>query len=314
MGMQFGDLAARVATDKQVSGDELADLRRLGWSDGRIGREEAEQLFGINCQLTERSREWADFFVEAIGEFVINGTAPRGYVSDEEGDWLIGSLDRDGRLESMAELELLVHVMERAENTPEKLKRYALAQIETAVLTGIGPTRDGGELSDTHITPAECRLVRRTIYACGGFDPAAVSRFDAEMLFRLKDSTLHEANAPEWKDLFVKGVGNYLMGLTRPDAQLSHERMKELDAFMDDHSVCLGGFFGAMAKSTPHLANNFGRLFGPKAAAPDNFARMAAGEAVTGDEKDWLDKEIAANGRVDELDQALLDFISAELG
>ena len=68
-----------------------------------------------------------------------------------------------------------------------------------------------------------------------------------------------------------------------------------------------------MAKSTPHVANSFGRVFGRKAGEPDNFARMAAGEAVTEDEKDWLDKEIAANGRIDELDQALLDFISAEL-
>ena len=44
--------------------------------------------------------------------------------------------------------------------------------------------------SSPHITAAECRILRRVIFASGGYGPAAVSRYDAEMLFRLKDETL----------------------------------------------------------------------------------------------------------------------------
>ena len=32
------------------------------------------------------------------------------------------------------------------------------------------------------------------------------------MLFRLKDATLYDVNAPEWDRLFVQGVGSYLLG------------------------------------------------------------------------------------------------------
>jgi AcrR family transcriptional regulator len=314
MSIQFSELAAHVAADGRVSDAEIANLRQLGWSNGKITRDEAEAIFELNRQLAERSPEWVDFFVEAIGEFVLNGTEPRGYVSDEEAGWLIGALDKDGRLESMAELELLVRVMERAQNVPDKLKQYTLGQIEKAVLTGTGPTRDGGELSDTHITSAECKLVRRVIFASGGYGPASVSRYDAEMLFRLKDATLDEANAPEWKDLFVKGVGNYLLGFARPNAQLSRERKLELEHFVADNSVHLGRFFGQMAKSAPQLRSTFGELLGKKADEPGDFDRMAAGEAITDDERRWLDSEIEANGKTDELDQALLDFVAAELG
>ena len=47
-------------------------------------------------------------------------------------------------LDSLTELELLVKVLEKAIDVPEQLNAYALDQIEQAVLTGEGPTRDGG--------------------------------------------------------------------------------------------------------------------------------------------------------------------------
>ena len=39
---------------------------------------------------------------------------------------------------------------------------------------------------------------------------------------------------------------------------------------------------------------------------------MQADAEVTGSESDWLDRQIALNGKVDAYDQALLDFIAEE--
>ena len=64
MSIQFSELAAHVAADGQVSDAEIANLRRLGWSNGKITRDEAEAIFELNRQLAERSPEWVDFFVE----------------------------------------------------------------------------------------------------------------------------------------------------------------------------------------------------------------------------------------------------------
>lgn len=313
MSVHFGKLAERVAADGFVSADEILELRQLGWGDGKIFQEEAQAIVAINHQIREPSDKWIDFFVEAISDFIRNGTEPRGYVSESEAAWLIAALDQDGKLETLAELELLINVLERAQNVPETLKHYALQQIEAAVLVGTGPTRCCGELSDTHITTAECNLTRRIIFSSGGHGPAAVSRFEAEMLFRLKDATLGCDNAPEWKHLFVDGVANYLQGFTAANAQLDHGRMKELEAFIANDSVNVGRFFSRMVKAAPKVHNHFGKSFGKKPANSGFAAREAAGNLVTENEKNWLDGMIAADGEVDALEQALLDVLAKDV-
>ncbi|MFU7527043.1 hypothetical protein [Qipengyuania sp. ASV99] len=313
MTTHFAEIAQRVAADGEVTAQDVLALRGEGWGDGIITREEAEALFAINHALTERGEEWCDFFVEAIGEFVLNGTLPRLQCNDEEAEWLISQIDADGAVESMAELEAMVRILERAENTPDRLKNYVLAQIEREVLSGTGPTRCGGELSATHISAAECRIIRRVIFASGGHGPAAVTRYDAEMLFRLKDETLPEENAAEWGDLFVDGVANFLKGFALQNAQLEHGRARELQAFIADNRANVGRFFGQMAREVPHVRNHLGKVFGKKQASGSGYeALAAAGEAVTDYESEWLDAMINADGEVDDLERRLLARIIDE--
>lgn len=312
MTTHFIEIAQRAAADGQIAADELLALRRQGWGDGIITRAEAEALFALNGSLKERSEEWCDFFVEAVGEFVLNGTEPRLQCNDEEAQWLIDQIDADGAVESMVELEAMVRIIERAENTPDRLKDYVLAAVERAVLDGTGPTRCGGDLSATHITAAECRIVRRVIFASGGHGPAAVTRYDAELLFRLKDETLAEENAPEWDELFIDGVANFLKGFVMPHAQVSHARKLELQAFVADNRANVGRFMGRVAKEAPNVMNHFGKVFGKKQPGTDYAALAAAGEEVTDYENDWLEAMIDTDGEVDELESRLIARLASE--
>ncbi|BDW81001.1 hypothetical protein MACH24_04390 [Erythrobacter sp. Dej080120_24] len=312
MTTHFTELAQRAAADGQVTSQEVLALRRQGWGDGIIVREEAEALFALNNALDVRDEEWCDFFVEAIGEFVLNGTPPRLQCDDEEAEWLIAQVDHDGKLESMVELETIVRIIERAENVPVVLKNYVLEQVEREVLTGVGPTRCGGELSASHITSAEAQILRRVVFASGGHGPAAVTRFDAEMLFRLKDETLADENAPEWDELFLDGVSNYLKGFALQNAQLDHDRAKELQAFIADSRPNVGRFMGKMARELPQARNHFGKVFGKRDTAPSYTEQAIAGEAMTDHEQEWLDKMIGVDGEVDDLERRLLARIIEE--
>lgn len=315
MTTQFIDIAKRAAADGQITADELLALRREGWGDGIITREEAEALFAVNTALRDRSTEWCDFFVEAIGEFVLNGTPPRLQCSLEEAEWLIAQIDHDGVVESVVELETMVRIIERAENVPDRLKNYVLEQIEREVLTGTGPTRCGGELSATHISAAECRIIRRVIFASGGCAPAAVSRFEAEMLFRLKDATLAEENAAEWDDLFIDGVANFMKGFILPNAQLARERTLELEAFVADNQANVGRFMGRVIRELPNVGNHFGKVFGKKQPKPEHTyieALAIEGEKVTDYESEWLDSMVQADGEVDELESRLIARLAEE--
>jgi hypothetical protein len=309
MSIHFRDLAGQVAADGTISPDEILILRRAGWSDGRIDADEAEAIFTVNDRIGEHDAAWADFFVEALVEFVVNGAEPLGYVDEAKADWLMARIDRDGRLESVAELELLAKLFERATGVPERLRAYTIAQIETAVLTGEGPTRRGA-LDKTGINDAEALLLRRLIFAPASDRPAGASRAEAELLFRLKDATLGAANGPEWKRLFVQGVGNYLMAYTSYEP-LSRERAADLEEFMARPGDGVGRFFARMAHF--ELQSGFTGVFGRRPAR-DREAEAAAARKVTDGERSWLDGRIDADHEVDPYEQALMDFLAEEGG
>ncbi len=311
MSFEFAEIARHAAADRSITSQEVRALRGAGWADGRMSREEAEIVFATEHAIENPSREWSDFFVEAIQNFVLNGSDPRGFASAEEAKWLIGQVELDGKVCSMTELELLVRIIERAHNVPETLKTFVLRVLEREVLEGVGPTRCGGELSDTHISQAECRILRRVVFGQASDRPAAVSRREAEVLFRIKNAVAGQDNAPEFEKLFVQSVGNYLMGFAHSNGQISHERMLDLEAFVAGNKASIGRFMGSMAKTAP---NAFGVVFGKKDEGPSRSEQVAAEAEVNGMEQAWLDQQIAESGEVDAYDKALLEFIAEETG
>src|SRR5690349_8562356 len=136
MTMHFADVARQAAADGAISAEEILALRRAGWANGVMEPDEVEAIFALNDALAEPTAEWSDFFVEALGEYLVNGTDPKGYVTEENAAWLIARIDADGALDNLTELELLMRVLERGVNVPKRLKDYVLAQIERTVLTG----------------------------------------------------------------------------------------------------------------------------------------------------------------------------------
>lgn len=311
MSMQFRDIAAHAAADGVIGAEEILALRQAGWANGRIEPEEAESLFMANEHLTAPSREWGQFFVEALSTFVVHTVEPRGYIDQAMADELIDRIDRDGRVESLAELELLVKVLEIAQSAPANLKAYALKQIEAAVLHGDGPTRDGA-LDAKGINDSECTLLRRMIFAAGGDRPAAVSKAEAELLFRIKDATLYETNAPEFGRLFVQGAANYLLGFETPEP-LSIERARELEAFMNSAGSGIGGFLKRMMQSDVDASAGtaFGSLLDISPAA-DGAEEQAP--ALSQTEELWLLDLIDADEEIDDMEKALLAFIAEETG
>jgi hypothetical protein len=305
------DLTSQVKARGVITAEDVLAIRHIVWPDGKIDPTEADAIFDLNGALKRAPREWVDFFVEAIGTYVVDQQAPVGYVDEAKADWLIARIDSDGRVDSLGELELLVKILEDATNTPETLKAYALKQIEQIVMTGSGPTRDGGALDPGTINAAEVKLLRRLLFAQASDGPATISTAEADMLFRLKDATLHAANAPEWATFFVQAVGNHLMAHSdyRP---LSRDRAAQLDAFMNDTHVSIGGFFGRMLKAGP--MSGFQSLFGAKAKRPSHDEAVAADRAIDADEVAWLKREVDADHTLDPIEKKLLAFIAEESG
>lgn len=308
MSDAFADLVASLQTTGALTANDTLAMRRAVWTDGTITGDEADGIMALNSACEHRSREWLDFFVEVMVDYVVRQQEPQGYVDDAKAAWLMSAIDRDGRVDSLGELELVVKLVETADSVPDSLRTYALRQVENAVMVGDGPTRNG-QLQPGCINTAEVELLRRIIFAAGGDGAYVVSTAEADMLFRLKDATLDGDNAPSWQDLFVKGVGNHLMA-HRNYETLSRQDAIQLNRYEADNHVSIGRFFGRIISRRPELS--------PAALSisdrmNDDFG-ADADRAVTPGEVMWLRGHIDGDHQVDALERALLDFVYAESG
>lgn len=297
------------ASRRPISDEEVLELRRRMWADGSISPDEAAQLFDLNAGA-EPSDNWTDFFVEALCDYLIARGEPRGYVTDADARWLIDNIDRDGRIESHAELELLVKLFEHAEFLPDALKQFALAEVEQAVLTGNGATRRGGALEAGRISEAEAQVLRRLLFSQGGDGPARISRAEAELLFRLKQASASADNAADWPRLFVQGIANHLMAhqaytpVDRETAARFAEPEPPRTAAFRDVLAQMGRNPGSIAEGV------FGASEADRIAAHD--ASVARDAAVSGDEREWLQRMMDPTAPRDALEQALLEFLADE--
>jgi hypothetical protein len=310
MSFAFQDFAADIRKNQTITARDTIALRQWNWADGKVSTAEANALFDLNDLGKSNAPEWVDCFVEAITEYVVNGTNPKGYVSDANADWLMARIDKDGRVETLGELELIVKILEQATATPDRLKAYALAQIEKIIMTSKGPTRTG-PIRPAMVDNAEVVLLRRILFAQGGDGPASISRAEADMLFRIKDATLLHNNAAAWQTLFVQAVGHHLMAHTSY-IPLTRDQAARLDTFMDDTHVYLGRFFRQLLQID--LRAEMTALFGSKAQRIDHDTAVAADRAMTADENAWLTAKLDADATLDPIEKALLAFIAEECG
>lgn len=288
------------ADRKPIKAEELGALRREVWGDGSVSAPEAEKLFDMN-RVVQPSSLWTEFFVEAICEFMLSQGEPRGYVTEDEATWLLRRVNRQGRLETHSELELIVKLLERAEYAPSSLRRFALGAIERTVLSGEGPTREGKPTGKPHVDDAEAAMIRRLIFAPASDGPAKVSAAEADMLFRLKDSTLGQENSPEWKKLFVQGIANHLMTYHGAPSSGSDDTFLE-PPFPADDTADLGALLGHDPANTSDDRNEaIDPLNGPIGA---NSASASQGN--------WRKRLYDPAGLRDEYEVALLDFLAKD--
>lgn len=297
------------ASGQPIGADELRQLRAEVWAQGSVSAAEAEKLFEMN-RAAVPSKDWTELFVEALCEFILSQSEPRGYVTEDEASWLLRHVNRDGRVETHAELELIAKLLEHAEYAPVSLRRFALGAIEQSVLTGEGATRKTGDVVPGRVDDGEVALIRRLIFAPAGDGPAKVSAAEAEMLFRLKDASLGKDNSPQWKKLFVQGVANHLMAHQSytppsPEEELRIERPYQSHPF--------GHVLSRMGEM-PSGHELRDAVFGENQdEAIGKFeSEVVADAQVTVDESNWLKRLYEQDGQRDEFEQALLDFLAED--
>lgn len=294
-----------------VTVKDVRAMRKSYYAEGTVSAEEADALFAINTSCPNATPEWGDLFVEAITDYVVHQAEPAGYVTVENADWLLERISVEGRVQSMTELELLVHVIEQARWAPEKLVRYALEQVKHAVIGGTGPLRVSDMLEPGVVTAREVALIRRILYAFGGDRNIGISRTEAEVLLEINDATDPARNDPAWADLFVKAVANHLMAASGYAVPSRDEALREAEWLEEREGI--EGFLGNMLRGGLAGVWQSYRSQDAEAVALERIERqriaIVTAEAISEPEAKWLADRLGRKSPMSEPEKALLRFI-----
>ena len=297
----------------RITDDDVQLLRAEVFRDGIVTRAEAESLFALHASCRDQSAAWPDFFVEAVTDYIVHQEQPSGYISEDNADWLIRAISRDGMVDTTAEMELLVSVIEKARSSPDRLSAYALEQVALAAIDSKGPLAGSRTGAVSVVDKSEVDLLRRVLYAFGGDGNIAITRAEAEILFRINDSTQEELNHPSWNELFVKAIANFVLNSSGYEPPSRTEALRR-DAFFDNADANIGGFFSRMVS---------GGVAGILEAyvAPDTLEaqfeghnraseiRMRQAGTIDAEEARWIADRIGRDRLIRENERALLSFI-----
>lgn len=294
-------LIRSVGADGHVSADDVLFLRKNVFADGVVNRSELAALFALAEKAPQGDPEWAAYFAEAAADFFLREEEPHGYLTEEEFEHLEAFIGRDAPKASTIEIGLLVALMEKAVSTPPAMAEFTLDQFLRVVAE-----RKGGP----RVTANDADLIRRCLYAAAGDGSIAITRNEAEFLFDLHEMTGGASNDPAWADLFIKAVAAHLMAHVgyRP---LPREEALRLHDWVKDQTVNPAGFFARMfSGGLAGIRDAYGRKTSKTSKRNEDDAIAAAiAEQVTAQEADWLADRIGRNGKLDDVERALLAYM-----
>ncbi len=302
MDQDLAALMAKVAELGEMSEAEAMRIVNEAYRDGIVSKTEADALFDLNDKMSGADPFWDKRFVGAIKDFLLTHQAPEGWVTEEECDWLIERVTRDGIVRHGSELDLLLELLRYAEGAPERLAKFALTAIRKRIEAAGKAEKD------------EIERMRRALFAPAGEGAIWVTREEATVLFLTNDAIAFAKNDPAWNDLFARAIANHLLAAAHP-SPMSESEALERERWLGE-GADVGDF---LAKITNGFAE--GSWFEKVSYNTDKAAdaRMAAREAalreaeqVDDEENAWFLKRLGWDKKISPAERALVDFLKQE--
>jgi hypothetical protein len=306
--MSLGNALARLDGKSELTADDSRMLRQIVYGDdSKIAQAEAETLFKLNADAGSHSQEWRQFFVEAMTDYVVRQAAPSGYIDQANADWLVNQMRKIGQVRE-DEIEMLIHSLEVAEESPPALQSFVLELVKNTVLAKLKQNQglDGRDVE----------RLRRVIFSRGGDGNIAVTRHEAETLFDINDA-LNGADADSaWIELFKRAVANAVLfeSTWHSDRKTAQKR----EAWLADTSVhplrfmagvASPGAWKAMSEEARDLVHLDFRDHSLDVAYTAQEMVKTSAERLTDDETHWLLERLRRNGAQDKNERAVVGYI-----
>jgi hypothetical protein len=315
--MNRDDIIKELLAKRSIGAEDVLRLRQEVFKDGVVDQTEVEAVFELDRVCEDKDRAWEEFYVDELTYYFVFQVEPRGYVSDENAQFLINGILRDDRIAGPTELGLLINIIDSARSCPNHLVRFVLEAVKDSVLSPDTAAYGRGRRAGV-VTPVDVELIRTAIYGGGGFGTYTVARPEADLLFDLNDATNEAESADNWREVFVKGVGSHLMfPLGAPIAPTAEEVLSRDEWFQERRT------YGAFLRDLGSALRDFEvmesmrevDLFGTRRAREEAEREEAqaleavARESIDEGEAEWLTARLKRADTITENERALLDFI-----
>jgi hypothetical protein len=219
------DRLLALVSGERITADDVLRLRGAIYQDGGMNRDKAAALFRLNRDHKSRDPAWAEFYVEALTDFFYWREGSDSVLTEDAERMLMGWIGPAEAIDDATELRLLLRLMFHSNGSSDGFRTYVLDAVRHSVLHSRQALYGHTGRTPGAIDAADVEVIRKLVYGLGGQSGMAVGAAEAEFLFELNRATAGAANAPAWRDLFVKAVTMYLLF-----AGASPDRIDEAEA------------------------------------------------------------------------------------
>ena len=130
------DIRMAIVASGSITADDVVALRDIVYTDEKVEQEEAEFLFKLRKELNDLGnlKEWDNFFIQAICDFVLDDERSPEAIDEQEATWLIDQIGEDGIIDNV-EQKLLKRLRKEAKHFPSGLQKI---QKHTSIAKDLG--------------------------------------------------------------------------------------------------------------------------------------------------------------------------------
>ncbi len=297
-------------------------LRRMIYAKGHVSKSDAEILFRLDHVCSKKDAAFAGLYVEALTDYFVWQTDPKGYVTPEQARVLIDNVASDGHVAGKTEMELLLSIVHWAREVPGELTALVLESVRQAVLLSRkGP--QGGNRPRVSIGAGDVEILRKALHAPAGDGSLLVTRREAELLFCLNEAAGTGESDPAWTEFFKLALANHLLNPMTPPTVPTRDEAVQRERWLNERGS-IGQMLSAVGASVVNGNVPFASVWeslDPTGAvqarkevqAERETTRLRLSrEQVDADEAKWLCERILRDGTVDENERALLVYLRNE--
>ncbi len=194
-----------------IKESDIEALRAVISGQAALDQSSMDDLFRIHALCHLKPVAWSDLFIDAVTEFLVNEAQPIGYLTADQVRYLMERLERNGRLETRTEFDLILNIIATARWAPESLAATALNAVLAAIELGKGVARGNYESMPATLSSRDVALIRAILMDFGGDERRPLTRTELEVLIHIDECIGQGLRSTDWIELYVKAVANAIL-------------------------------------------------------------------------------------------------------